>query len=94
MANTKYDDRLAALEAQQKLLQEKIKKVKSQRSVAERKKLTNQKIEMGGIIYKILGRGFVEGDKERLSAFLTAQDNRGGFFTKAMNNFPDNESEK
>ena len=50
---------------------------------------------MGGTIYSVLGREYAEGDIERLAAFLKGQDNRGGYFTKAMNDFstaPEKES--
>ena len=54
-------------------------------SAEERKKRTHNLIEIGGIIYSILGREYQEGDKERLAAFLKSQENRGEFFSKAMN---------
>ena len=66
-------------------LQKKQKELKEQEKRAKR---TKHLIEMGGTIYSILGREYVEGDIERLAAFLKGQDSRGGYFSKAMNDFP------
>ena len=49
---------------------------------------TKHLIEIGGTVYSILGREFIEGDIERLAAFLKGQDSRGGYFSKAMNDLP------
>lgn len=80
-----YEERISELQEKQKQLKEQEKKLRAQQSQAERKQRTRHLIEVGGIVYKTLGRDFVDGDLERLAAFLTAQDNRGGYFTKAMN---------
>ena len=82
------DERIAELQEKQKQLKAQEKKLKAQKSADERKKRTRHLIEIGGTIYSVLGREFVEGDVERLTAFLKGQDNRGGYFTKAMNDFP------
>ncbi len=82
------DDRIAELKEKQKQLKEQEKKLKAKKSAEDRKIRTRHLIEVGGTIYSVLGREFVEGDVERLTAFLKGQDNRGGYFTKAMNNFP------
>ena len=73
------------IEEQLVQLQKKQKELKEQEKRAKR---TKHLIEMGGTIYSILGREYVEGDIERLAAFLKGQDNRGGYFSKAMNDFP------
>ena len=83
-----YDERIAELQEKQKQLKEQEKKLKAKKSADERKKRTRHLIEIGGAVYSVLGREFVEGDVERIIAFLKSQDNRGGFFTKAMNDFP------
>lgn len=82
------DERIAELQEKQKQLKEQEKKLKAKKSADERKKRTRRLIEVGGTVYSVLGREFVEGDIERLAAFLKGQDNRGGYFTKAMNDFP------
>ena len=79
------NDRITELQEKQKQLKEQEKKLRAQQSQAERKQRTRHLIEVGGVVYKALGRDFVDGDLERLAAFLKTQDNRGGYFTKAMN---------
>ena len=81
-----YDERIAEL-------QEKQKQLKAQKSADERKKRTRHLIEIGGAVYSVLGREYTDGDIERLVAFLKGQNQRGGFFNKAMNDFPDNKPE-
>ena len=71
-------------ETSKKLKAEK-RKLTAKIAAEERKKRTHNLIEIGGIIYSILGREYQEGDKERLAAFLKSQENRGEFFSKAMN---------
>ena len=69
-------------------LKEQEKRLRARKSKEERAKRTKQLIEMGGMIYSILGREYEEGDKERLAAFLKGQESRGGYFSKAMNDYP------
>ena len=82
------DERIAELQEKQKQLKEQEKKLKAKKSADERKQRTRHLIEIGGTVYSVLGRDFVEGDVERLAAFLKGQDSRGDYFTKAMNDFP------
>ena len=90
MANGKrtIEEQIAELQKKQKELKEQEKRLRARKTKEERAKRTKHLIEMGGTIYSILGREFVEGDIERLAAFLKGQDNRGGYFSKAMNDFP------
>ena len=90
MSTTKrtIEEQIAELQRKQKELKEQEKRLRARKSKEERAKRTKHLIEMGGTIYSVLGREFVEGDIERLAAFLKGQDNRGGYFTKAMNDFP------
>ncbi|MCR5110252.1 MAG: DUF3847 domain-containing protein [Ruminococcus sp.] len=90
MSSTKrtIEEQIAELQKKQKELKEQEKRLRARKSKEERAKRTKHLIEMGGTIYSILGREFVEGDIERLAAFLKGQDNRGGYFSKAMNDFP------
>lgn len=87
MANEKksYEERIAELQERQKQLKAQEKKLKAQQSQEKRKQRTKHLIEMGGTIYSILGREFIDGDIERLTAFLKGQENRGEYFSKAMN---------
>ena len=79
------EERIAELQEKQKQLKEQEKKLKASISQEERKKRTKHLIEAGGTIYSILGRDFIEGDIERLAAFLKGQESRGNYFSKAMN---------
>ena len=88
-----YDERIAKLQEKQKQLKAQEKKLKAQKSADERKKRTRHLIEIGGAVYSVLGREYTDGDIERLVAFLKGQNQRGGFFNKAMNDFPDNKPE-
>ena len=90
MPSTKrtIEEQIAELQKKQKELKEQEKRLRAKKSKEERAKRTKHLIEMGGTIYSILGREYVEGDIERLAAFLKGQDNRGGYFSKAMNDLP------
>ena len=90
MANGKrtIEEQIAELQKKQKELKEQEKRLRARKTKEERAKRTKHLIEMGGMIYSILGREYVEGDIERLAAFLKGQDSRGGYFSKAMNDFP------
>ena len=90
MPSTKrtIEEQIAKLQKKQKELKEQEKRLRAKKSKEERAKRTKHLIEIGGTIYSILGREYVEGDIERLAAFLKGQDSRGGYFSKAMNDFP------
>lgn len=79
------EQKLAELEEKQKQLKAQARKIKASISQEERKKRTKHLIEAGGTIYSILGRDFIEGDIERLAAFLKGQESRGNYFSNAMN---------
>lgn len=83
MAKTK-EERLSELEEKQKQLKEQAKRIRAQISADERKKRTKHLIEIGGAVYSVLGDSFQDGDVEKLIAFLKQQDDRGGYFSKAM----------
>ena len=78
MANGKrtIEEQIAELQKKQKELKEQEKRLRARKSKEERAKRTKHL------------REYVEGDIERLAAFLKGQDNRGGYFSKAMNDFP------
>ncbi|WP_303800113.1 relaxasome subunit MobC [Ruminococcus flavefaciens] len=90
MSNRKrtIEEQIAELQKKQKELKEQEKKLKARKSKEERAKRTKHLIEIGGTIYSVLGREFVEGDIERLAAFLRGQEQRGGYFSNKMNDFP------
>ena len=69
MSSTKrtIEEQIAELQKKQKELKEQEKRLRARKSKEERAKRTKHLIEMGGTIYSILGREFVEGDIERLA---------------------------
>lgn len=80
------DERIAELQEKQKQLRQQEKILKSKRSAEERKLRTKHLIEIGGAVYKVLGREYQDGDVENLISFLNMQNQRGQYFNKAMNN--------
>ena len=75
------EERLEALEQRKAKLQKQEAVLKEQ----QRKKSTHEKIVLGGAVLSVLGRPYQNGDEERLIAFLRAQENRGSYFSTAMN---------
>lgn len=88
------DEQIAETEKQLKQLSERKKKLLAQKSSEERKKRTKRLIELGGAVCKVLNEDTVEGDVMNdtdvadLIAFLKTQNDRGGYFTKAMKRTP------
>ena len=78
------DERIAELQAKQKQLKEQEKRLKAKQSEAERKKRTKRLIEIGGAVESVLGKPIESEDLPKLVAFLQQQEQRGGFFSKAM----------
>ena len=96
--NRDYDERIAELQEKQKQLQERQKQLKEQekalktrKSQQERKERTRHLIEIGGAVYSVLDRSYQDGDTDRLIAFLKGQEQRGKFFSSAMNSTNKNE---
>ena len=88
MAATKktIDERIAELQEKQAQLKAKEKQLRAKQSAENRKKEAHRKIVVGGAVESVLGRP-VEGDEDinRLITFLKKQEERGKFFSKAMN---------
>lgn len=89
-------DKIAKLKALEKRLtaQEKAEKRKKARNDFEkeyggndeRRARTHRLCSVGGAVESVLGREMTrEGDIERLMAFLRNQNDRGGYFSRAMN---------
>lgn len=83
-----YEEQLEDLEKKLKEIKQEKKKLQAEHAQNERKKRTKHLIEIGGVVYKVLKRDFVDGDVERLVKFLSDQERRGGYLSRAMNNFP------
>ena len=73
----KAKEKAKQYEAQKRQL-EKLQKA------ADRKKRARRLIEIGGTVESVLGREFKEGDTVRLKIFLELQEERGRFFSSAM----------
>ena len=83
-----YEEQLEDLEKKLKEIKQEKKKLQAEHAQNERKKRTKHLIEIGGVVYKVLNREFVDGDVERLVKFLSDQERRGEYLSRAMNNFP------
>lgn len=68
----------------QKQIQAQIKAYDSRLKQEERKKRTKMLIEIGGTVVKALGRDIPHEDLPKLYNFLMQQEERGKFFSRAM----------
>lgn len=89
---TKITDQISELEKKEEENKKKMQQIRAKAarqakasSAKERKEDAHQKIVLGGIVLKVLGRKYREGDEGRLLAFLENQERRGSFFSTAMN---------
>lgn len=76
--------------AEGKKLKEEERRLKARLSAENRKKHNSHMIQIGDLVYTILGRDYQEGDIERLSAFLNSLERGGKIFSEAMNVKQDN----
>ncbi|MCR5222215.1 MAG: DUF3847 domain-containing protein [Lachnospiraceae bacterium] len=76
-----------------KQYQTQLRQLEKQKAQEDRKKRTKRLIEIGSAVESVLGRDFGEGDIVRLINFLRKQNERGNFFTQAME-LPLDESSK
>ena len=84
MAQRTYDERIDELRKKQEQLKAQEKALRKRQSEEERKKRTRRLIELGGIVESVLGRPTTDQDKVRLMYFLRLQEQKGSFFSKAM----------
>lgn len=61
------------------------KQLEKQKKEVDRRARTRRLCDIGGTVESVLGRPFGEGDLIRFMNFLKDQDERGGYFTNAMN---------
>lgn len=61
-----------------------VKKLEQQKKAQERKIRNHRLIQLGAEVESVLKRPVEEEDVERLRIFLHQQEQRGGYFTKAM----------
>lgn len=84
MSARPIEERIAELQKKQAELKAQEKKLKAQQNQAERKARTKRLIEIGGAVESVLGRPIEKDDIPKLIAFLKRQEDRGGWFSKAM----------
>ncbi len=91
----KAKEDLRVLNEQSKETNNKIRRMKRLKeksdSQKERDARTHRLVQAGAIVENVLGRPFVESDYPKLKKFLESQENRGHWFTKAMNEPTDND---
>lgn len=86
MATRKTDEqRLLELKKQMEQLKAKEKIIKTRQSEKQRKARTKRLIEIGAVVESVLGRPIEKEDLPKLKKFLEEQEDRGHFFSKAMN---------
>ena len=85
MATRSYDERIKELTTKVEQLKAQERDLIKRHNAEERKKRTRRLIEIGGITESVLGRPLTDQDKVRFQYFLKLQEQRGGFFSKAMN---------
>lgn len=85
MATRSYDERIDELRKKVEQLKAQERDLTKRHNADERKKRTRRLIELGGIVESVLGRPTTDQDKVRLLYFLKLQEQRGGFFSQAMN---------
>ena len=86
MATRKTDEeRLLELQKQMEQLKAKEKIIKARQAEKERKARTKRLIEIGAVVESVLGRPIEKEDLSKLKSFLEEQEDRGHFFSKAMN---------
>lgn len=85
-----FDEQIAALTQEEEEIKKKLKEIRAKKKNEERKNRTKHLIQAGGIIYSILDREYIDGDLDRLAAFLKSQEERGKYFSRYMNNTHDN----
>ena len=85
MSTRSYDERIDELRKKREQLKAQERDLTKRHNAEERKKRTRRLIELGGIVESVLGRPTTDQDKVRLLYFLRLQEQRGGFFSQAMN---------
>ena len=85
MAERSYEERMQELKQKREQLMARERELTKRHNAEERKRRTRRLIEIGGITESVLGRPLTDQDKVRFMYFLKLQEQRGGFFSKAMN---------
>ena len=73
------------LEEKKEQLNQQVKQLKARKSQEERKARTKRLIEIGAAVESVLNRPIEHDELPKLIDFLKTQEQRGHFFSKAMN---------
>ena len=84
------DERIEKLEEKKEQLNQQVKQLKARKSQEERKARTKRLIEIGAAVESVLGRPIEHDELPKLIDFLKTQEQRGHFFSKAMNKQSEN----
>ena len=85
------EERLEKLKKRQAELKAQEKKLLAQQSQKERKARTKRFIEVGATVEAVLGRPIEKDDLPLLTNFLKQQEERGSYFSRAMEHKEDAE---
>lgn len=78
------ETKLEKLQAKEAQIKEQIKQEKAKLRAQERKARNHRLIEVGATVESVLGRPIEKEDLPKLQKFLQDQEDRGGWFGKAM----------
>lgn len=78
------EEQLADIQKKIEQLKAKEKQIKARHSQEERMARTKRLIEVGATVESVLGRSIEKEDLPKLKSFLENQEQRGQFFSKAM----------
>lgn len=78
------DERIEKLEEKKEQLNKQVRQLKARKSQEERKARTKLLIEIGAAVESVLNRPINHDDLPKLINFLKGQEQRGHYFSKAM----------
>ena len=84
MARKTDIEKLEEIQKKMEQLKAKEKQIKARQSQKERDARTHRFCVLGGDIEKLLDRKLTDDDISKIIAFLTNQEQRGKFFSKAL----------
>lgn len=78
-------ERIEELQLRQAQLHEQERQLKARKSMEDRKADAHRKIVIGSAVESVLGRHIQEEELPKLFHYLHDQENRGKYFSRAMN---------
>jgi hypothetical protein len=85
MARKTIEEQIKALEEKEQSLKAQKMQLQAKQREQEKKARTHRLIEVGGAVESVLGRPIEKEEIPKLIAFLKAQEDRGQFLSKALN---------